>query len=572
MDGPDLGFLHTVGGEAKPTPYSTVFVTLTKQEHIELVWAAKFWKMEHGRAAERALRIEAVFEQRLRRAGELAGQREAALLGELETAQAKIRDLQQRLFGRKSERRWIIDDQHRRGAVGRRARGQQRGAAGHGRTRPDQLPIRVEDVGLDSPVCPGCGQPLSSFAGTDECEVLEVEVRAYRRLIRRQRYRRTCRCEDVAGVVTAPPPARLIPRGKFGVSVWVSVLLDKFLYGRPSYRLVQDLADQGLALSMGSLTGGLQAIAPLFVPLKAALLGKLREEPHWHADETRWEVFVEIEGKSGHRWYLWVFQSRSVAYYEIDESRSSAVPSAVLAGVAGGTISCDRFGAYKKFARLHPGFTLAFCWAHQRRDLLDLANGYPQLAPWALAWVQCIGDLFALHAGRREAPPNSPQWADLDRRLRATVREMLDKREAALADPTLPPPAVKLLQSMREHWAGLTVFVDRPTLPMDNNAAERALRPAVIGRKNFYGSGSFWSGELAATMFSVLMTMRRWQINPRTWLGAYLHACAHNGNRPPPDLRAFVPWTMDAAQLAAMRAAPCSAGTAANHFPDADTS
>ena len=403
-------------------------------------------------------------------------------------------------------------------------------------------------------MCPVCGEPLSPFPGTDDCEVLEVEVRAYRRLIRRRRYRRTCHCEEVAGIVTAAAPGRLIARGKFGVSVWVSVLLDKFLYGRPSYRLVQDLADQGLSLSMGSLTGGLHAIAPLFAPLDEALLGKLRGERHWHADETRWEVFVEIEGKSGHRWYLWVFQSRSVAYYKLDMSRSAAVPSAVLAGVKGGCISCDRHGAYKKFARLHPGFTLSYCWAHQRRDLLTLANDYPELAPWALAWVQRIGDLFALHAQRREASCAGGKRVRLDRYLRASVQQMADQREAALADPTLPAPAAKVLNSMREHWAGLTAFLKQPTLPLDNNAAERALRPAVVGRKNFYGSGSQWSGELAATMFSVLMTMRRWQINPRTWLSAYLQACVEHGNRAPPQLSGFLPWTMDAAQLTAMRA------------------
>jgi transposase len=555
MDGPDCRFLSTSGGEAKSTPYSDVFVTLSKQEHIELLCAANFWKAEHRRAADRAVRIKAVCEERMRRSGRRAEQREAALLGELEKAQARIRDLEHRLFGRKSERRWVIDDQHRQPADRKRRRGQQRGAAGHGRTRLELLPACAEDVGLESPVCPRCSEPLSLFPGTDDCEVLEVEVRAYRRVIRRRRYRRTCQCPGVAGIITAPTPSRLIARGKFGISVWVQVLLDKFLYGRPTYRLVQDLADRGLSLSMGSVTGGLQALAPLFAPLKRALLRKLRSEAHWHADETRWEVFVEIDGKSGHRWYLWVFASGSVAYYEIDESRSAAVPSAVLAGVQGGTISCDRHGAYKKFARLHPGFTLSFCWAHQRRDLLNLANDYPEVAPWALAWAQCIGDLFALHSERRDAPPDSRQRAELDRQLRSTVQEMLVKREAALADPTLPAPAAKVLESMRDHWAGLTTFVEQPMLPMDNNAAERALRLAVVGRKNFYGSGSQWSGELAATMFSVLMTMRRWQINPRTWLSAYLQACADNGNCPPPSLRAFVPWTMDAARLAAMRAA-----------------
>ncbi len=289
-----------------------------------------------------------------------------------------------------------------------------------------------------------------------------------------------------------------------------------------------------------------------------ALLAKVRSEPHWHADETRWEVFADVDGKVGHRWYLWVFESSSVAYYELDPSRSATVPAEVLAGAQGGIISCDRHGAYKKLARLHPGFTLSFCWVHQRRDLLNLANEHPAFAPWALAWVQCIGDLFALHSRRRDAPPESPQRAELDRQLRATVQEMAVKRDAALADPTLPGPAAKVLVSMREHWAGLTTFVDLPMLPMlpmENNAAERALRGAVVGRKNFYGSGSPWSGELAATLYTLLMTMRRWRINPRTWLTAYLQACADHGNRPPPDLGAFLPWDMDAARLAGMRAA-----------------
>jgi len=222
-----------------------------------------------------------------------------------------------------------------------------------------------------------------------------------------------------------------------------------------------------------------------------------------------------------------------------------------------------------------PGCTRAspcrFWWAHQRRDLLNLANDYPELAPWALAWVGCIGELFALHAKRRDASPGGLTRGELDRGLRATVQEMADKRDAALCDPTLPAPAAKVLNSMRVHWAGLSALLEHPALPLDNNAAERGLRLAVVGRRNFYGSGSQWSGQLAATLFSVLMTMRRWQINPRTWLSAYLQACAEYANGPPPDLSAFVPWTMDAARLTAMRAPACGA-PAVSHPAGVDTS
>ncbi len=90
---------------------------------------------------------------------------------------------------------------------------------------------------------------------------------------------------------------------------------------------------------------------------------------------------------------------------------------------------------------------------------------------------------------------------------------MSDERDAALSTPSLARPAAKVLQSMKNHWSGLTVFVDHPCVPMENNVAERAARLPVVGRKNFYGSGSEWSGQLAATMYSVLMTVKLWGIN-----------------------------------------------------------
>ena len=283
-------------------------------------------------------------------------------------------------------------------------------------------------------------------------------------------------------------------------------------------------------------------------------MAKLRSEPHWHADETRWEVFVEREGKIGHRWYLWVFQSRSVVHYVLDPSRSASVVQAELAGVEEGYLSCDRYVAYKKHARCNPGIVLSFCWAHQRRDWLMLGNDHPELAAYAMQWVELIGQLYHLHDLRAQAATQSGDFAALDTKLREAVQGMAQRRDAALADASTQRATRKVLQSMNKHWAGLTVFVEQPWLAMDNNAAERAIRPAVVGRKNFYGSGSQWSGQLAATMYSVLMTVRLWELNARTWLSQYLHACADNGNRAPEDLTPWLPWAMDAARLAQLRA------------------
>ena len=546
--GPDIN--AAVGA----VPFATATVILTKQEHIQLVMDVAYWRTQFDRRVARDARRERSYRRLFDQLKEQGAKREAVLIAELEVAQAKVRDLQQRVFGRKTERGRCVSERAAQPSVKRAPRGQKPGTAGHGRTMQTQLPQRSEHVELDAPQCPQCGLELGVFPGTEDSEVLEIEVQAYRRVIRRQRYHPRCRCGCVPGIVSAPAPARLIERGKFGVSVWTTVLLDKFLYGRPSHRLIEDLAHRGLQISPGSLAGGLQAIAPLFEPLDRALALKLRSQSHWHADETRWAVFVDAPGKVGHRWYLWVFHSSAVVHYVLDESRSTDVIEGALAGVEQGIISCDRYVGYKKFARLHPGVALAFCWAHQRRDFLALANSYPQLSSWAMGWVDEIGQLYQLNAMRQQAPLGSPLRARSQAALRQAVASMASRRDIALADILLAEPAAKVMLSMKEHWTGLTVFVKRPWVPMDNNVAERDARLAVVGRKNFYGSASLWSGQLAATMYSLLMTAKLWKLNPRTWLTQYLQACADNGARAPLDLEPFLPWSMACARLKALRA------------------
>ena len=546
---PDIG---AVG--AAPVPFEAATVTLSKPEHIQLVMDVAYWSAQFHRRVARDARRERSYRRFFHQLKEHGAKREAVLIAELEVANAKIRDLQQRVFGRKTERGRCFSERAAQPGLTRTPRGQRPGSAGHGRTMQTGLPQRSERVELDAPQCPQCGLELGVFPGTEDSEVLEIEVQAYRRVIRRQRYHPRCRCGCVPGIVSAPAPARLIERGKFGVSVWTTVLLDKFLYGRPSHRLIEDLAHRGLQISPGTLAGGLQAIAPLFEPLDRALALKLRSQSHWHADETRWAVFADVAGKVGHRWYLWVFHSSAVVHYVLDESRSTEVIEGELAGVEQGVISCDRYSAYKKFARLHPGVALAFCWAHQRRDFLEFANAYPQLSSWAMGWVDEIGQLYHLNTMRLQAPGGSRLRATNQAALRQAVASMASRRDIALGDILLAEPAVKVLRSMKEHWTGLTVFVKRPWVPMDNNVAERDARLAVVGRKNFYGSASLWSGQLAATMYSLLMTAKLWKLNPRTWLGEYLQACADNGARAPLELERFLPWAMGATRLAALRA------------------
>ena len=538
---------------SSPKPFDQVLVTLTKREHIELRTQAKQWKSLHERAIARLELAEKRHQFELA----LVRQREDLLKIELDKALAQIRDLRQRVFGSKTEQSNAVNAGTRPKDVPARPRGQQRGRPGHGRTRLPQLPAKMEDL-TSQACCPRCGVGLREFPGTQDAEVLEVEVKAYRRLIRRHRYRPVCACGCLPGIVTAPAPPQLFPRGKLGVSIWVEALLSKFVYGQPSARLLRDWNDQGLHIAQGTLTDGLRRLLPLFAPLAEAGLAQLRRASHWHADETRWEVFEELEGKVGHRWYLWVFKSATVVCFVLDPSRSAKVPGEALQGVDQGILSVDRYASYRKFARLTPGVSLAICWAHQRRDFLRLANDHPALWSWAMGWVEQIAQLYRLHALRRDQDDSAGGEATFiacDGQLREIIATMDQQCEAGVADAQLAAPARKVLRTMRRYWPGLVLFLEHPWLDLDNNAAERALRPAVVGRKNFYGSGSQWSGQLAATMMSLLNTVSLWGLNPRQWLTSYLQACAQAGGQAPDDWARFVPWQMDEQQLAAMRAA-----------------
>ena len=215
--------------------------------------------------------------------------------------------------------------------------------------------------------------------------MVEIETRVWRRVIRRRRYHPSCGCGVLPGIVTAPSPARLIRRGKLGISVWVRVILDKYLYSRPSHRLLQELASQGVRLSPGTIAGGLRQLLPLLEPVREAIRSRQLSEDRWQADETGWRVFVEVEGKVGHGWHLWVFRSPSTVLFTLSPSRSAQVTEAHFGEEAAGILLSDRYVVYKKLARQREGLELAFCWAHVRRDFFCLANNARFLI---LPWVE----------------------------------------------------------------------------------------------------------------------------------------------------------------------------------------
>jgi len=278
-----------------------------------------------------------------------------------------------------------------------------------------------------------------------------------------------------------------------------------------------------------------------------ALAAHSRQQPLWHGDETRWLVFATVEGKVGFRWYLWVVHAAAVVVFVLAQGRAHEVPEEYLGPDTTGIMVVDRYKAYQAMAQVKKGLiVLAFCWAHVRRDFVTVARTWPDQAGWALTWVERIGAVYRLNDARLAVREDAEAFAVADVPLREAVTALGAQGEAELAEPALHPARRKVLESLGNHWTGLTVFVEHPEVPMDNNTAERAQRGPVLGRKNYYGSGAVWAGQLAAMLFSLFQTLCLWELNPRAWLTAYLTACAEAGGQAPADLERFLPWNLSA--------------------------
>ena len=503
-----------------------------RRENLELRQQVGYWKSRHRDALGRVTDLEQKVDQ-------LEGEK---------------RQLQADLFGRRSETRSRndrsndLDDPQDRAQRPRRDRGQQPENPGPKRRDYSRLPAREEfrERPPEQCLCPRCGRPLLPRGDTEDSEQIEIEVRAYRRVIRRRRYQRTCTCDGPI-TLTAPPPPKLIPKGRYGISVWVEILLDKYLSYRPTERLLASWRTLGLDLAPGTVTDGLSRLAVLLEPIYRALEERNRLGDLHQGDETRWPVFVALEGKEGYGWWLWVVLGPDTVAYLLDPGRGHTVPEGHYQAESRGVLVVDRYAAYKAMSWVKDGvIVLAFCWAHVRRDFIRVGKGWPELKTWALQWLRRIRILYRLNDQRLAAERGSAASREADDGLRQAVDAMRAQRETELARVGLATPCRKALESLDEHWEGLTRFVADPRIPMDNNASERRARGPAVARKNFYGSGAEWSGRLAAALFSILATLSLCKLNPRRWLRWYFERCAEAGGAVPGEIQSFLPWNLEA--------------------------
>jgi transposase len=526
------------------------------------------WRERAERAEERAELAEKRAELAEKRA-ELTQERLVAAEARIQKLVEQVAVLSRMLFGRSSEKAPAgagdsegsdepsgqAGDGDTAGEGERPKRGQRPGSKGHGRRDYSHLDSREEihDVPPDQRVCPDCGVEFTGL-GSEGSEQIDWQVHLTRVVHRRMRYRRACTCPGQR-TVTAPPAPNPIPKGRFTASFCARLLYLKFVLGLPVHRIVKMLASEGLAVSEGTLAGVLKALADLLVPVETAIRARNAAATQVHADETTWRVYEQVEDKTGHKWWLWVFIAEDTIVFRMDPTRSNSVVDTHF-GIterdrdAGAlpegrrlVLSSDFFVVYQSLARLD-GVDALWCWTHIRRYFIRAGDANTYLRPWRDAWVARIADLYVAHKAMAAAEPASPEHATAVAAFEAALTVIDTVRRQQATGPALHPAAAKVLATLDREWDGLARHRDFPDAALDNNESERALRTPVVGRKNYYGSHAVWSAHLAARVWTITATAERHDLEPLTYLTDYLTACAQSGGKPleGQDLNRFLSW------------------------------
>lgn len=484
----------------------------------------------------------------------LRGSEIAKLKKELTAKNARIEKLRKQLFDRTSEKEPIQSNTEVADSselpstetppvkpVTGRNRGGQPGTSRTGPQHHDGLSVdETIDYTLNEQCCSDCGE-LWNEVSTQESDEVVVSVRAYRRRHRRKKYGHFCKKKGHWVTNTAPGANRLFRNSMYGISFWVFLLVGRYVLHMPTNRLRMQLEQHNLSVSQGTITGGFKRIVKLIKPLITELKRYSREDKHhWHIDDTGWKVFVKVEGKDGHGWYLWVFRSSDVCVFIVSPSRARAVPKSHLEH-SSGVVTSDRLAANQKLGDF---IDHSYCWVHERREFRVLATGYPELFSICDHFLKLIGSLFHYNKLRLSYEHGSAQFVEFQDRLRETLEQILKDCKNELDKSDLHSELRRVFKGIVKDWDGLRLFLELDAVPPDNNPAEQAIRGPVNSRKSCYGSGSKWSAEFMADMYSLTETLKYNGINAESFLTDYFERCAANGGKPPKDAVRLLPWNL----------------------------
>ncbi len=394
-----------------------------------------------------------------------------------------------------------------------------------GRRRlPTTFP-RVEVVHeLEETEC-RCGQCAATLEPVSEkvSEQLDIQP-ATVRVIRH--VRKTYACEACDGELkTAPMPNQPIPRSLASPGTLAHVAVSKYVDGLPLYRQEKKLQRIGVELPRSTLASWMVRAGELVQPIVNLLRDRLLSYDIIAMDETRLQVLKEPGKKAQSQSYLWVQRGgpprHPILLYDYDPSRSQQVPMRLLEGFAG-YLQTDGYEAYNRVCA-EQGLTAVGCWAHARRKFDEAIKAQQLLGPEkrkkSMAAI-ALKKIQALYRIERDIKAMTPEERHRIRDLRS--KPLIEELRAWLDQhiPIVPPRSAlgKAMNYADKQWPKLIVYLEDGRLRMDNNLVENAIRPFVIGRKNFLFCDTVNGANASANLYSLIETAKANGIEPYAYL------------------------------------------------------
>jgi transposase len=421
-----------------------------------------------------------------------------------------------------------------------RAEGAARRREGRGRL-PPHLPRIEVALAPEDVACPCCRGEMAVI-GHDTSERLDVIPAQFRVLVTK---RPKLACRACAGIVVqAPAPARLIEGGMPTEATVAHVLVSRYADHLPLYRQSQILARQGIGIGRDTLASWVgyaaNEIRPVVARLRAILLGSAR----LFADETTLPVLDPGRGqvKKGYAWAIarddrpWGGKDPPAVVFRYAPGRGREHAAGLLGDYAG-ILQCDGYAAYKGVSGAAAGPTLAFCWAHARREFVDLAKG--GTAPIAAEALRRIAALYAVEAEVRGQPPDARR-AVRQAKSRGLVADLFAWFDAQLVRLPGRAPTAEAIRYALNHREGLERFLEDGRIDIDSNVVERAIRPLVLSRKNALFASGDDGGERWATVASLVETCKMNDVDPQRYFAGLLTRLVNGW--PQSRIDALMPW------------------------------
>lgn len=391
-------------------------------------------------------------------------------------------------------------------------------------TLSDSLPREVVtvDVADDDKRCDCCGDPLKAF-GHDSSRKLDI-VPAQVKVIEYQRLKYACANE--CGVKTAPAPKLPIPKSIATPGLLAWTIVSKYCDALPLYRQESILKRMGADIRRATLAEWMIRVSQLLDPLYEVLKQRLVAQPFIQADETPIQVLNEPEREASHKSYMWLYRTgpqlgSPVLLYDYQPGRGHEYPEAFLEGFAG-YLQCDGMRGYQALSSKRPEINLVACLAHVRRKFMDALNampkkpGAPQKVSKPAQALAMIQTLYAIEKRIRDKTVEERFQA-----RQSESRPVMDKLKAWLErqQSRVPPQSLlgKAITYGQNQWKYLVRYLDSGLLDIDNNAAERAIKPFVIGRKNWLFAQSVRGARASAVLYSLVETAKANGLEPYAW-------------------------------------------------------